>query len=259
MKQSFYKYQGTGNDFIVFDNRNDSFPKNNKVLIKNLCHRKFGIGADGLLLLESSKEFDFKMVYFNADGNEGTMCGNGGRCIVSFAKKLKIIDSETSFEAIDGIHQATIYNDKVSLEMSNVNSIEDHKNYIFLNTGSPHHVEFLDDISTINVLKKGKEIRYGSPYFEKGTNVNFVQQIKPDTYKVRTYERGVENETLSCGTGVTAVAIAADYSQRSNSKNIKLQTIGGDLEVSFQNDKNSYRHITLKGPATFVFKGSVEI
>ena len=259
MKQSFYKYQGTGNDFIVFDNRNDSFPKNNKVLIKNLCHRKFGIGADGLLLLESSKEFDFKMIYFNADGNEGTMCGNGGRCIVAFAKKLEIIDSKTSFEAVDGTHQATMFNDIVSLKMNNVNSIDNHKDHIFLNTGSPHHVEFLDDVSTIDVLKKGKEIRYGSPYFEKGTNVNFVQQIKPDTYKVRTYERGVENETLSCGTGVTAVAIAADFSQRSNSKNIKLQTIGGDLEVSFQNDKNSYKHITLKGPATFVFKGSVEI
>ena len=259
MKQSFYKYQGTGNDFIVFDNRNDSFPKNNKVLIKNLCHRKFGIGADGLLLLESSKDFDFKMVYFNADGNEGTMCGNGGRCIVAFAKKLEIIDSKTSFEAVDGTHQATMFNDIVSLKMSNVNSIDNHKDHIFLDTGSPHHVEFLDDVSTIDVLKKGKEIRFGSPYFEKGTNVNFVQQIKPDTYKVRTYERGVENETLSCGTGVTAVAIAADFSQRSNSKNIKLQTIGGDLEVSFQNDKNSYKHITLKGPATFVFKGSVEI
>ncbi len=259
MKQSFYKYQGTGNDFIVFDNRNDSFPKNNKVLIKNLCHRKFGIGADGLLLLESSKEFDFKMIYFNADGNEGTMCGNGGRCIVAFAKKLEIIDSKTSFEAVDGTHQATMFNDIVSLKMNNVNSIDNHKDHIFLNTGSPHHVEFLDDVSTIDVLKKGKEIRYGSPYFEKGTNVNFVQQIKPDTYKVRTYERGVENETLSCGTGVTAVAIAADFSQRSNSKNIKLQTIGGDLEVSFRNDKNSYKHITLKGPATFVFKGSVEI
>ena len=259
MKQSFYKYQGTGNDFIVFDNRNDSFPKNNKVLIKNLCHRKFGIGADGLLLLESSKEFDFKMIYFNADGNEGTMCGNGGRCIVAFAKKLEIIDSKTSFEAVDGTHQATMFNDIVSLKMNNVNSIDNHKDHIFLDTGSPHHVEFLDDVSTIDVLKKGKEIRYGSPYFEKGTNVNFVQQIKPDTYKVRTYERGVENETLSCGTGVTAVAIAADFSQRSNSKNIKLQTIGGDLEVSFQNDKNSYKHITLKGPATFVFKGSVEI
>lgn len=259
MKQSFYKYQGTGNDFIVFDNRNDSFPKNNKVLIKNLCHRKFGIGADGLLLLESSKDFDFKMVYFNADGNEGTMCGNGGRCIVAFAKKLEIIDSKTSFEAVDGTHQATMFNDIVSLKMNNVNSIDNHKDHIFLDTGSPHHVEFLDDVSTIDVLKKGKEIRYGSPYFEKGTNVNFVQQIKPDTYKVRTYERGVENETLSCGTGVTAVAIAADFSQRSNSKNIKLQTIGGDLEVSFQNDKNSYKHITLKGPATFVFKGSVEI
>ncbi|MEN8124332.1 MAG: diaminopimelate epimerase [Bacteroidota bacterium] len=259
MKLIFYKYQGTGNDFIIIDNRNDFFSKKNIVLIKDLCHRKFGIGADGLMLLETSINYDFKMVYFNADGNEGSMCGNGGRCIVAFAKKLKIIKSKTTFEAIDGIHQATINNNIVSLKMNNINLIEDHKEHIFLNTGSPHHVEFLDDISKIDVFNKGKEIRYGSPYFEKGTNVNFVQQIKPDIFKVRTYERGVENETLSCGTGVIAVAIAADYLQRSNSNNIKLQTLGGDLEVSFQNDKNSYKQIKLKGPATYVFKGSIEI
>lgn len=259
MKLSFYKYQGTGNDFIIFDNRNEFFPKNNTILIQELCNRKFGIGADGLMLLESSINYDFKMVYFNANGNEGSMCGNGGRCIVSFAKKIKIIKSKTTFEAIDGIHEATINKNIVSLRMNNVNIIENHKVHIFLNTGSPHHVEFLDDISTIDVLNKGKEIRYGSPYFEKGTNVNFVQQIKPDVFKVRTYERGVEDETLSCGTGVTAVAIAANYLQKSNSNNIQLQTQGGDLEVSFQNDKNGYKQITLKGPATYVFKGSIEI
>ncbi len=143
--------------------------------------------------------------------------------------------------------------------MNNVNLIEDHNKYIFLDTGSPHHVTFVEDISTIDVFQKGKEIRYGSPYFEKGTNVNFVQQIKSDIFKVRTYERGVENETLSCGTGVTAVAIAANYLQRSTSNNIKLQTPGGDLEVSFQNDTDGYKKINLKGPAAFVYKGKIKI
>lgn len=259
MKLTFEKYHGTGNDFIIIDNRNNYFPKSNKDLIQNLCHRKYGIGADGLMLVESAIDHDFKMVYFNADGNEGSMCGNGGRCIVAFANQLNMINSNTTFEAVDGIHHATINNNIVSLEMNNVNLIENHKEHIFMNTGSPHHVTFFDDISTIDVFQKGKEIRYGKPYFEKGTNVNFVQKIKPDVFKVRTYERGVENETLSCGTGVTAVAIAADYLHISNTNKITLQTLGGDLMVSFKKDKRTYKQITLIGPATFVFKGLIEI
>ncbi len=259
MKIKFYKYQGAGNDFIIIDNRSVNFPKGNIKLIQNLCHRKFGIGADGLMLLENSKDYDFKMMYFNADGNEGTMCGNGGRCLVAFAKQFGIISTKTTFEAIDGIHHAEITGTNVSLQMQDVNDIESSYNHIFLNTGSPHHVEFHKDLTKLNIYKKGKEIRYGSPYFEEGTNVNFAQQLNSNTFKVRTYERGVENETLSCGTGVTAVAIASNFLNISDSNHINLQTLGGNLEVSFEKKNNIFKNIILKGPATFVYSGTIEI
>ncbi len=258
MTINFYKYQGTGNDFIIIDNREAIFPKENIELIQKLCDRKFGIGADGFMLLENSVNYDFKMVYFNADGNEGSMCGNGGRCIVAFADKLGIISSKTTFEAIGKLYLASIENGMVSLTMNDVEAIESHENYFFLNTGSPHHVTFEKEISKIDVLQKGKEIRNGSPYFDVGTNVNFVEQINENTFKVRTYERGVENETLSCGTGVTAVAIASHKSKKTNSNTIHLQTLGGNLGVSFEAKNNSYKNIVLKGPAIFVFKGEVK-
>ncbi|MCF6222228.1 MAG: diaminopimelate epimerase [Flavobacteriaceae bacterium] len=257
MKINFYKYQGTGNDFVIIDNRASVFPKENTQLINKLCDRKFGIGADGLLLLENSVSFDFKMVYFNANGKLGSMCGNGGRCIVAFANKLGVITSNARFEANNKLYLATIENNMVSLTMNDVSLIETYENHIFINTGSPHHVIFENEVATIDVFQKGKEIRNGSPYFKEGTNVNFVEQINPNTFKVRTYERGVEDETLSCGTGVTAVAIASHKSNKSNSNNINLQTLGGNLEVSFDFDNNCYKNIVLKGPATFVFKGQI--
>ena len=259
MEQTFFKYHGTGNDFIIVDNRKNIFPRNDNQLIQKLCHRNFGIGADGLMLLETSETYDFKMVYFNADGNESTMCGNGGRCIVAFAHSLNIFDKKTVFEATDGIHHARIDEQNVSLEMKNVTNVQNHKDYVFLDTGSPHHVEFTKDLSQIDIYNKGKEIRYGKPYFEEGTNVNFVQQIDKDTFKVRTYERGVENETLSCGTGVTAVALATDFLHLTNSGRINLQTLGGNLRVEFSKNDAGYHKIYLSGPATFVFKGIIEI
>lgn len=258
MKISFYKYQGTGNDFIIIDNRKAIFSKENTKLIHKICDRKFGIGADGFILLENSVSYDFKMVYFNADGNQGSMCGNGGRCIVAFADKLGVISSKTTFEANGILYIATIEKDLVSLTMNDVENIESHKDYLFLDTGSPHHVTFKKEVSKIDVFQKGKEIRNGSPYFEKGTNVNFAEQINENTFKVRTYERGVENETLSCGTGVTAVAIASHKLKKTNSNTIHLQTLGGNLEVSFEAEINSYKNVVLKGPATFVFKGEFE-
>jgi diaminopimelate epimerase len=259
MKIPFYKYQGAGNDFIIIDNRDLLFPKTNISLIKKLCDRRFGIGGDGLILLENSNEVDFKMIYYNADGNEGTMCGNGGRCIVAFAKKLEIIKTNTTFNAIDGLHNATIENDIVKLQMINIPTIEVFKNHSFLNTGSPHHVTFCDTVEELNIKELGAKIRYGAPYLKKGTNVNFAEQISENSFKVRTYERGVEDETLACGTGVTAVAIAAYQINKTVKKSIKLEVLGGNLEVSFEKDGSSYKNVFLKGPAQFVFKGNIII
>jgi len=259
MQISFYKYQGTGNDFIMIDNRYNLFPKSNAKLISRLCDRKFGIGADGLILLEASDNYDFTMKYYNADGNEGSMCGNGGRCIVAFANFLKIINIDTVFDAVDGIHKATIVGDVVSLKMNDVSIIKEFSDELFLDTGSPHHITYVDNITTVDVKTVGKKIRYGAPYFEEGTNVNFVEQKNENTFSVRTYERGVENETLSCGTGVTAVAIASHKAKKTNQNAIILETLGGSLEVSFTYDNNYYKNVFLKGKATLVFNGEIEI
>ncbi len=259
MEFHFYKYQGTGNDFIMIDNRSLFFPKSNSKLINKLCDRRFGIGADGLILLEPSETEDFTMVYFNADGNKGSMCGNGGRCVVAFAKQLQIFKNNTTFDAIDGLHFASIENEIVSLKMIDVHEIKNSESHSFLNTGSPHHISFYESISDLNVKEVGSKIRYGSPYFEEGTNVNFAQQISDNSFKVRTYERGVENETLACGTGVTAVAIAANSINKTSNNTIQLEVLGGNLEVSFKKEGDSYTNVFLKGPAEFVFKGIISI
>jgi diaminopimelate epimerase len=257
MNLLFYKYQGAGNDFIMVDNRTLTFPKNNQAIINKLCDRRFGIGADGLILLENSKSYDFKMIYFNADGKEGTMCGNGGRCIVAFAKQLQIIDTETTFEATDGTHFATVKDDLISLQMMDINAIEIYDTHTFLNTGSPHHITFQENINAINVKKEGAKIRYGKPYFNEGTNVNFVEQTDKNTFKMRTYERGVEDETLACGTGATAVAIAANKLNKTKDNHVKLSVLGGNLEVSFTKEKDVYKNVFLTGPAVNVFKGNI--
>ena len=260
MKIEFYKYQGTGNDFIMVDNRKETFPKNDVVAIQNLCNRKFGIGADGLILLENDPQTDFKMVYYNSDGNPSSMCGNGGRCIVAFAKKINIIASETTFTATDGLHYATINDDNiVSLQMKNVTDINVQPDYVFLDTGSPHHVQLVDDLKNFDVQKEGAIIRYSSLYGEKGSNINFVSPINETTFAVRTYERGVEGETLSCGTGVTAVAIAMKAIGKTKSNMVNLQVEGGMLEVFFSSSDEKYTNIFLKGAATFVFDGTIDV
>jgi len=259
MSIQFYKYQGTGNDFILIDNRQDTFPKNNTTLIAQLCDRKFGIGADGFILLEPSDKHDFTMVYYNADGNLSSMCGNGGRCITAFAKKLNIIDHKTVFEAVDGLHEASIEKNRISLKMIDVTNIKDVEDHLFLDSGSPHHITFVDDVKNVNVKITGSKIRYGAPYFKEGSNVNFVQKVNENTFKVRTYERGVEDETLSCGTGVTAVAIAAHKARKTKSNTVQLETPGGNLEVSFDYDNNTYKNVFLKGEATLVYTGEIEI
>ncbi|MCG2430797.1 diaminopimelate epimerase [Aequorivita xiaoshiensis] len=254
MEFTFYKYQGTGNDFVIIDNRDLFFPKEDTALVAKICDRRFGVGADGLLLLENNPSADFTMVYYNSDGNLSTMCGNGGRCIVHFAKFLGIISKNTNFEAVDGLHEASVEGDWVSLKMNNINTITTAENYIYLNTGSPHHVQLVSDLETFNVFGQGKEIR-NNIYGKNGSNVNFVEQENPDTFSVRTYERGVEDETLSCGTGVTAVAIAMFETGKTSSNDITLITPGGNLQVSFEKTAKGYKNVYLEGPATQVFKG----
>jgi diaminopimelate epimerase len=254
MSIEFFKYQGTGNDFVLIDNRLKHFNKKNTKLVATMCDRKFGIGADGLLLLEKHPEVDFTMVYYNSDGNLSSMCGNGGRCITHFAKHLGVIKEGATFEAVDGRHRATIENDKISLGMNTVEKVSVAKGYVFLNTGSPHHVQLVDNVDNFDVFSEGRRIR-NEVYGTTGANVNFVEQVSDNTFKVRTYERGVEDETLSCGTGVTAVAIAMFETGKTISSSVFLETPGGTLEVKFQKEGGRYKNIKLIGPAVQVFKG----
>ena len=257
MQLPFYKYQGTGNDFIIIDNRKEVFPTTDREYISFLCDRRIGIGADGLILLENARDVDFTMVYFNSDGNESTMCGNGGRCLVAFAKHLGIIDEATTFKAIDGFHAATIdANNTVRLQMQDVEEIKKKPDYTFLDTGSPHHVQLVDDLEKLDVAKEGAKLRYGL-YGVKGSNINFVEPKGDNVFRVRTYERGVEDETLSCGTGVTAVALAMHHTNKSSSKVIMLNAEGGQLQVQFDAVDKGYKNVFLVGPTQLVFKGEV--
>lgn len=262
MKLNFLKYEGAGNDFILIDNRNKAFSENlNTESIKKLCDRHFGIGADGLMILELIKDFDFEMRYFNADGREGSMCGNGGRCIVAFAKHLNLIQKETNFLAVDGPHYARISENGnwVSLKMIDVQEIKRDGEAFVLNTGSPHYVLEVDKLASKDVYQDGKNIRNNSTYLKEGINVNFVEDFG-DHYFVRTFERGVEDETFACGTGVTAVsmAMAKKKELRGEIKN-SIKVPGGDLSVRFNYDGTSFQNVFLEGPATFVFEGTVEI
>lgn len=258
MELTFYKYEGTGNDFVMVDNRAQFFPKDNIALVRHLCDRRFGIGGDGLILLENDTETDFRMVYYNSDGNPSSMCGNGGRCLVAFAKSLGVISDQASFTAVDGLHRATIAaNGVVSLEMSDVDEVKIYPEYVFLDTGSPHHVQLEADLARLDVKSIGSAIRYSDLYGKRGSNINFVQQISSDTFAIRTYERGVEDETLSCGTGATAVAIAMHATGKTSNNHLHINVEGGKLQVSFEKQESKYTKVMLTGPATFVFKGTV--
>ena len=258
MTHTFYKYQGTGNDFVMIDNRLGTFDKYNTDLIMHLCNRRTGVGADGLILLESETDYDFRMVYFNADGNESTMCGNGGRCIVAFANFLGIIKHKTRFLAIDGPHLAVIDSEHVELKMQEVSMISSNENYHLLDTGSPHYVALKFGLEAIDMNVEGSNIRHSEPFDRNGVNVNFAEKINEDTFAIRTYERGVEAETLSCGTGATAVAIAMFHSKQTTSNTITLQTQGGVLKVRFEPRSSFYTEVWLCGPAKQVFKAELE-
>jgi diaminopimelate epimerase len=259
MQLQCYKYQGTGNDFVLIDNREKKIVLNSDQ-IKWLCDRRFGIGADGLMLLELELGVDFKMVYYNSDGNESSMCGNGGRCITAFAKQLGIIQEHCKFLAIDGMHEAKINDESISLKMQDVRQIERGDDYFYLNTGSPHYVKIVNHIEELDVLQEGKKIRYNARFTQDGTNVNFIEKNE-DVLFVRTYERGVENETLSCGTGVTAAALVAAIKGMSTHKNnCAIKTLGGNLNVKFEKVlENTFYNIWLEGPASFVFKTTIEV
>ena len=256
MEQTFYKYQGTGNDFILIDDRANVFPLQYVSLVARLCDRRFGIGADGLILIQNAATSDFKMVYFNADGNESSLCGNGARCTIAFANFLNCIEDKTTFEAVDGLHSAHIDGDIISLQMHDVSKIQAFENHTFLDTGSPHHVEMVEKLKTFDVYGNGKRIREGSPYYMTGANVNFVEQLAKDQFAIRTYERGVEDETLSCGTGATAVALAMYENKKTTATKIKINVQGGVLEIQFEVTDKGYSQIFLSGPAEQVYSGT---
>lgn len=258
MELHFSKYQGTGNDFVIIDNR-DNLVTLSPSQIAHICDRRKGIGADGLMLLGSEKGFDFSMKYYNADGHEGSMCGNGGRCLVQFAHDHGINKEHYHFIAIDGPHEATIdHHGWVHLKMSDVNSVEHTNDFFVTNTGSPHYIKMVKDIKKIDVFAEGKAIRYNDRFSTEGINVNFAEQQENQLF-VRTYERGVENETYSCGTGVTAAAIVSCLNKEGE-HTIPIETLGGKLAVSFNNKGgHHFNHIWLMGPGTFVFKGSISI
>ena len=255
----FYKYQGTGNDFILIDNRKKEISLSREQAAF-ICHRRFGVGADGLMLLELQDGYDFKMVYYNSDGNESSMCGNGGRCITAFAKKLNVIKDKAHFLAIDGEHFSEIENDFVSLKMNDVTAIEENPGHYFLNAGSPHYVKFVEDVKHYDVFKEGKAIRNNERFKGTGTNVNFIERTGNALF-VRTYERGVEDETFSCGTGVTAAALVASLKELSTDKNAcAIETLGGKLNVKFRKvSENNFTDIRLEGPAVFVFEGDITL
>ena len=257
MSISFSKYQSTGNDFVLIDNRKVGFQVNNSTLIHKLCDRKFGIGADGLILLENSKIANFTMQYYNANGSLGSFCGNGARAIVSFAQSLGIINNSCSFEAYDGLHEALISEDQIQIKMADVQNGRQLLNGTFIDTGSPHYIEFVENLDNMDVVLEGRDVRNSVVFEPDGSNINYVEKIGSDKIRVRTYERGVEDETLSCGTGVTASAIAAAIAGMD--KNISINTLGGDLQVWFEQNDSGYHNIWLKGPTEMVFSGNIEI
>lgn len=263
MKLSFHKFQATGNDFILVDDRNKIFPTGNNSLIQRLCNRRFGIGADGLILLRNDPEYDFRMIYFNADGYEGSMCGNGGRCIAALAHMLFQEKFHFRFMAFDGVHEAEIQGITesgfmVRLSMSPVNLPSAIENDLLLNTGSPHYVRFVQDAASVDVNSEGRSIRNSEPFLREGVNVNFCE-VHSDSLTVRTYERGVEEETLSCGTGVTAAAIAGHFAGLLPKSPLKVFTRGGDLQVEFSQQNEQYVSVALRGEAVNVFSGLIDI
>lgn len=260
MNITFYKYHGTGNDFIIIDNRDNQYDTLTSKQVKFLCDRRFGIGADGLMLLKHRDGYDFEMVYYNADGNPSTMCGNGGRCLVKFAHQVGIHKYTYRFFAIDGDHEAEIDNSNIiRLKMKDVNAVDEHPTYTVVDTGSPHYIKFTNDVMQTDVVHAGRTIRNSPAFAAEGINVNFVESTGQDSIFVRTYERGVEDETMSCGTGATAAALMSAHNDIGFNR-VEVKTPGGHLSVEYnKTGERTFQDIWLCGPATFVFKGELEL
>lgn len=259
MSIHFFKYQGAGNDFILIDHSASPIKDIDYEWVKRICDRRFGVGGDGLMFLTSHPDYDFEMLYFNSDGRPGSMCGNGGRCIVAFAKHLGIIDKETNFLAVDGPHYAKISADGnwVELQMIDIDTINRDGEAYVLNTGSPHYVARMENLATYDVYHEGKAIRNNETYKKEGINVNFVED-KGDHLFVRTFERGVEDETYACGTGVTAVALSmALHKQQSGHLKTPVKVLGGDLSIEFDYNGRQFTNVFLCGPAEKVFEGEL--
>ncbi|MFT6335644.1 MAG: diaminopimelate epimerase [Halioglobus sp.] len=254
MKILFTKYHGTGNDFVMIDDRSESFDEANVKLVEAICSRRFGVGADGLILLRNEQGYDFKMVYFNSNGRQSSMCGNGGRCLVHFASSLDVFKEKCKFLAIDGDHLGEVLeNGTVKLKMGVVDNISRDGNDFVLDTGSPHYVQSVESVFDKNVKLDGAAIRYSDQYKSVGINVNFIN-LNDSILNVATYERGVEDETYSCGTGVTASALVAHQVYGSVSP-VAINTKGGSLSVHFQKTDIGYSNIWLEGPVVKVFDG----
>ena len=259
MKIDFFKYEGTGNDFVIIDNRGLTFQKKNKTLIQNICDRKKGVGADGLILLENHDELDFSMIYFNADGSESGFCGNGSRCITHLSNNLNIINDNAKFNAIDGIHKSKITNGRISVKMndvlkSDIFNYNDKYNTTFIDTGSPHLIRLYENIDSIDIVKEARELKLIYSEYTNGLNINFCQ-ISDSKIKLRTYERGVEDETLSCGTGAVASAVFLKDSDLVSNDKIEILMKGGLLCVELNKEKNLFSDIWLSGEVNMVFKG----
>lgn len=259
MQISFQKFQGCGNDFIIIDNRKGDVQLSSQQ-VEILCDRHFGIGADGLMLLENAEGYDYKMVYYNSDGRVGSLCGNGSRCMARYARQLGIVKEKAKFLAADGAHEVLLNDTQIALRMADVKEMADKGDFMFLNTGSPHVVKWVNKLEEFDVFGQGRKIRQSEPYNSNGgTNVNFIEPTDSGIF-IRTYERGVENETLACGTGVTAAAlVAAKLGKASSATSCKVQALGGNMVVDFKPSGAGFTDVWLKGPAEFVFKGETEI
>lgn len=252
----FFKFQGTGNDFVVIDNRTHQFKGDKVKFAQKWCDRRFGIGSDGAIFIENSDRADFQMDFYNPDGSQ-SFCGNGSRCAVLFAKMLGIVNGATDFEAIDGIHEAEIEDNNVKIKMNDVGEIERIDEDYFLDTGSPHYISYCDDKDDRDIVEFGREIRYSERFKTKGTNVNLIKEISIDQIDLRTYERGVENETFACGTGATAAGLVQASKNQAAHGIIDVKVKGGDLKIHYQKKGTGFENVWLEGPAKFVFKGEI--